>query len=95
MKAWAWWPEASSAARRKAQVEPLPLVPATWNTGGRRSCGRPKAIEQGENAVEAEVVGGVDRRSQPVELRLDRGIGRAREIGHQAAFLALPLSGTR
>ena len=35
-------PAASIAARRKAQVEPLPLVPATWRTGGSRRSGLPR-----------------------------------------------------
>src|SRR3979409_810917 len=30
-------------ARAKAQTEPLPLVPATWITGGSLSCGLPRA----------------------------------------------------
>jgi hypothetical protein len=34
-------PAASPMARRKAQVLPLPLVPATWTTGGSESCGSP------------------------------------------------------
>ena len=34
-------PAASPIARRKAQVLPLPLVPATWMTGGRRRSGLP------------------------------------------------------
>ena len=55
---------------------------------GRKPVLRPaEAVEQRGDAVEPEAVAGVDRRSQPVELRLDRGIGRAREVGHHAAFL--------
>src|ERR1700722_13880107 len=30
----------------KATVEPLPLVPATWTTGGRRSCGAPRSASR-------------------------------------------------
>ncbi len=32
-------PPASRIARMNAMVEPLPLVPATWITGGRRRSG--------------------------------------------------------
>src|SRR5580698_7116730 len=35
-------PCASSMARAKAQAEPLPLVPATWITGGSFRCGLPR-----------------------------------------------------
>ena len=35
VKTWTRKPAASAMARRKAQVLPLPLVPATWITGGR------------------------------------------------------------
>ena len=56
---------------------------------GRKLILRPaEAVEQRGDALEPEAVAGVDRRSQPVELRLDRGIGRAREVGHQAAFFS-------
>ena len=41
VKTWTLLPSASMAARRKAQVEPLPLVPATWKTGGSARCGSP------------------------------------------------------
>ena len=46
-------------------------------------------LEQGKDALEPEDVGGVDRRAEAVELGLDRGVRGHREIGHQAAFLAL------
>jgi hypothetical protein len=35
------FPAASSMARMNEIVEPLPLVPATWITGGRAFCGLP------------------------------------------------------
>ena len=88
VKAWTLWPAASSAARRKATVEPLPLVPATWNTGGSRSCGRPKPIEQTRDALQPEPVAGGRKHCQPIELRLDARMRRAREVGHQAAAFA-------
>ena len=56
---------------------------------GREPVLRPaEAVEQCGDALEPEAVAGIDRRSQPVELRLDRRIGRAREVGHQAAFFS-------
>src|SRR5690606_37214308 len=33
-------------ARIRATVEPLPLVPATWTTGGSLSCGFPSAAHK-------------------------------------------------
>ena len=48
-------PAASSMARRNAIVEPLPLVPATWITGGSRSCGRPSALQQPLDPAERQV----------------------------------------
>ena len=81
-------PAASSAARRKAQVEPLPLVPATWKTGGKRSCGRPRLVEQRGDPVEAEMVA-VDRLGRlPVDQCRDARIRRADHFVHQAAFLS-------
>ena len=92
---WTVWPAASSAARRKAQVEPLPLVPATWKTGGSASCGRPSRSSNCGDAVEAEPVAGRGQQREAVELGLDcrdapsrrnrpsgRGLLR-REIGDQ------------
>ncbi len=38
-----------------ATVEPLPLVPATWMTGGSFSCGSPSAGKQPLDAVERQV----------------------------------------
>jgi hypothetical protein len=55
----------------------------------------PQPVEQREDAVEPEDVGGVDRRAQAVELGLDRGIVRPREVGHYAAFLPLAFCGAR
>ena len=52
-----------------------------------------ETAEQGEDALEAEDVGGVDRRAETVELGLDRGVGGHREIRHYAAFFAF--SGAR
>jgi hypothetical protein len=40
-------PAASIAARRKAQVDPLPLVPATWSTGGSAILRIAEPVEQG------------------------------------------------
>ena len=42
-------PAASSVARMKATVEPLPFVPPTWMTGGKRRCG---IAERGQQALE-------------------------------------------
>jgi hypothetical protein len=46
---------ASSIARMKAVVEPLPLVPATWITGGSRRSGWPSVGHQPLDAVERQV----------------------------------------
>ncbi len=48
-------PAASSIARMKATVEPLPLVPATWITGGRRRCGMAERCEQPLDAAERQI----------------------------------------
>jgi hypothetical protein len=47
-----------------------------------------KAIEHDSNAFEAEPISGGGEFRQPIELRLDAGVRRAREVGHQAAFFA-------
>ena len=83
-------PLASSAARRKAQVEPLPLVPATWNTGGSRSCGRSSRSSNCGDAVEAEPVEARRKQRKPVELSLDGRIVRPREV-RSSGRLLLPL----
>ena len=46
-----------------ATVEPLPLVPATWMTGGVRVSGWPRSVEQTLHASEREIdQPGVQRR---------------------------------
>ena len=88
VKAWTLWPLASSAARRKATVEPLPLVPATWKTGEAGPADGRAGRAQRDPLQPEPVAGGREHR-QPVELRLDAGMRRAREVGHQAASLRL------
>ena len=89
VKAWTVSPAASIAARSKATVEPLPLVPATWKIGGSWSCGRPSRSSSAaiRSSPSRSPAGEVMRK--PVELRLDAGMRRAREVGHQAAALLL------
>ena len=41
----------------KAIVEPLPLVPATWITGGRRRSGWPSCAQQPLDAPERQIDG--------------------------------------
>ena len=71
VKAWTLWPAASSAARRNATVEPLPLVPATWNTGGSAVLRPPEPVEQRGGSARARGGRPRARAGQPIELRLD------------------------
>ena len=48
-------PALSSPARSMARVEPLPLVPATWITGGRRRSGWPRAASRRSTRSERQV----------------------------------------
>ncbi len=62
----------------KAMVEPLPLVPATWITGGSR---RSRMTERGQNAphpIERQIDQLGMQRSQP----RDDGIDRRHECVH-------------
>ena len=96
VKAWILWPAASSAARRKAQTEPLPLVPATWNTGGSASCGRPRRSSR-------RVIRSRPRRSPPGDNFASKSSSawtagsaeRAKSGIYAAFFLALSLFGPR
>ena len=42
-------------ARRKAQAEPLPLVPATWMTGGKLRLRIAKLAQQSLHAAQNQV----------------------------------------
>ena len=42
------------AGAQEGDVEPLPLVPATWTTGGSRSCGIAERGQQPHDPVEAQ-----------------------------------------
>ena len=75
-------PAASIAARRKAQVDPLPLVPATWNTGGSARSGWPSRSSSAAIRSSPSVSAPGESRRQPVELRLNRRIVGAGVIGH-------------
>ena len=85
----------------KAMVEPLPLVPATWITGGSRRSRVAELGEQPLDAAERQVdrlrmqgekardqrVGGLHRSGQPVRLdaRLFAGCGQRRVRAVSAA----------
>jgi hypothetical protein len=47
-----------------------------------------EAIEDNRDALETETVAGRRELRQPIQLRLDAGVARACEVGHQAASLA-------
>ena len=88
MKAWTLRPLASSAARRKAQVEPLPFVPGDVENRRKAILWTAEPVEQAGDAIEAEPVAAGREQRQPVELRLDGRIVRPREVRHQAAFFS-------
>ena len=52
---------------------PLPLVPATWMTGGRRCCGMAELVEQGQQPVQAEVDQPRMQAVQPGDDAVDAG----------------------
>ena len=88
VKAWTLWPLASSAARRKATVEPFPLVPADVKDRRKRVLRTAEPLEQRRNPLQPQPVARRRKLRQSVELRLDLRVGRAREIRHQAASFA-------
>ncbi len=57
-------------------VEPLPLVPATWITGGNVACGMIEPRQQTVHAIEAEIDLLRMQRGQPRDQFIERpGIG--------------------
>ena len=86
-------PRGFEAGAEKGAGRALAVGPGDMEHRGQIKVRIAKAIEQREDAVEPEDVGGVKRRAQAVELGLDRGVGRHREVSHYAAFFAF--SGAR
>ena len=60
-------------ARMKAMVEPLPLVPATWITGGRLLLRMAERREQPLDAIERQIDELGMQRGQPRDDGVDGG----------------------
>src|ERR1700685_1693195 len=92
-------PCASSMAREKAQAEPLPLVPATWITGGNFKCGFPSSDNSRRIRSSARSIFlgcSAKSRSRMAELRGYSTIG-LKELGNSGAPIAadIPVAGGR
>ena len=86
-------PRRLESGAEEGDRRPLAVGPGDMENGGHGQVRIAEAVEQQEDALEPEDVGGVERRAQAVELGLDRGVGGHRIVGHYAAFFAL--SGVR
>ena len=71
-------------------TEPLPLVPATWTTGGSRRSGWPSVVEQAPDAVERQVDDLRMQLRQPLENEVGAG---GRIGGASAASMSMRRSG--
>src|SRR5665213_3622228 len=83
-------PCASSMAREKAQAEPLPLVPATWITGGNFRCGFPSSDNSRRMRSSARSIFlgcSANSRSRMAELR-GYSISGLKELGNSGAPIA-------
>ena len=60
----------------KAMVEPLPLVPATWITGGSCRSGWPSAAENAPHPIERKIDQLRMQRGEPRDDGVDRGHAR-------------------